>query len=580
MATLRSTYVRLLWCVLLACVAAPAQTWTQASYLSNRNRAPASGLVSKHIFLSQNIFGSPTSVAAWWLKARVTTTAPDIVAEDGTAGYPEIYKNGVTLVGYERFEGKAASISAARRFMFSADGTHWVIFDPATASVVANTGMVSATASPITLHGVAGVHWGVTWGYGVSQAKEIDLVICPANATLSTHCTYTGTVGEGLYLTDLIMQETDGTRSAYYPPTEFFGALRTTVLDLSGNGNTLTLTGTTRRTWWLGFNGTTDKTSALPSKGAAWTVINCSDIVCYGVDSASGSFVNGIAQAGALEFDIATAGGYSGRLTARYQYNRVLSAQEHLAVVNNFRLILQSTPGADWAQRGVVSFTFDDGCQSNSTLIQPVFAGKSPAVQGTSYIVTDFIGSATKCNTNGTNDPIMSVAELQALAATGWSIGSHSKDHVYPPQTDALYLQEVAASKTALLGWGITPLHWAYPGGNTAEPLDTYVGQNYLTGRGYGNVTVEWNPAPIRNVHVLKANSIDNPANVATFRGYIDRCANTNPEWIILTMHDADAARATMVSDLIDYALGKGCAVKSVKDAWTYIHNPILAGTR
>ncbi len=72
-----------------------------------------------------------------------------------------------------------------------------------------------------------------------------------------------------------------------------------------------------------------DKVAGLPAKGATWTTINCSEAHCYGVDSAGGSFVDGVATAGAVEFDVGTAGGYTGIASYILRYNRVLSAKEH-----------------------------------------------------------------------------------------------------------------------------------------------------------------------------------------------------------------------------------------------------------
>jgi hypothetical protein len=68
---------------------------------------------------------------------------------------------------------------------------------------------------------------------------------------------------------------------------------------------------------------------ALAAKGSNWTVINCSAANCYGVDSAGGSFVNGAKTAGAVEWDIFTAGGYTGVLSQYLQYNRILSPRDH-----------------------------------------------------------------------------------------------------------------------------------------------------------------------------------------------------------------------------------------------------------
>ena len=77
------------------------------------------------------------------------------------------------------------------------------------------------------------------------------------------------------------------------------------------------------------FDGSTHAVTGLPAKGAAWTTINCSASHYYAVDSDSGSWVDGVAQAGATEFNLGTVGGYSGLLTFWVRYSRVLTAAEH-----------------------------------------------------------------------------------------------------------------------------------------------------------------------------------------------------------------------------------------------------------
>ena len=72
-----------------------------------------------------------------------------------------------------------------------------------------------------------------------------------------------------------------------------------------------------------------DRVSGVPAKGTNWTTINCSNEHCYGVDSASGSFVDGVASVGATEFNLETAGGFTGTLTYFLRYNRVITAKEH-----------------------------------------------------------------------------------------------------------------------------------------------------------------------------------------------------------------------------------------------------------
>jgi hypothetical protein len=73
---------------------------------------------------------------------------------------------------------------------------------------------------------------------------------------------------------------------------------------------------------------TDDRVVSLPTKGAAWTVSNCSGTECHVVTSAGTKYINGVANASAIEFDLTTAGGYTGVLSEFLQYNRVISPAE------------------------------------------------------------------------------------------------------------------------------------------------------------------------------------------------------------------------------------------------------------
>lgn len=113
------------------------------------------------------------------------------------------------------------------------------------------------------------------------------------------------------------------------------------VADSSGNGNTLTRDGATWFSAGLAFDGVNDRVTGLPALDAAYTVVNVSDSQCEAVDSDGGSFIGGVATGGAANYDIGTAGGYSGYLTFRLQYNRVLRAAEHKRIHAAIRKILK-----------------------------------------------------------------------------------------------------------------------------------------------------------------------------------------------------------------------------------------------
>jgi len=82
------------------------------------------------------------------------------------------------------------------------------------------------------------------------------------------------------------------------------------------------------------FDGSDDYVTGLPSLGATWTSINCNATQCEAVDSTGGKYINGGTNASAVVYDIGTGGAYSGLLSVRVDYTRVLTSGEQLRVCN------------------------------------------------------------------------------------------------------------------------------------------------------------------------------------------------------------------------------------------------------
>ena len=64
------------------------------------------------------------------------------------------------------------------------------------------------------------------------------------------------------------------------------------------------------------------------SLGSTYTVINDNGTQVEAVDSAGGKYINGVSNASAVNYDLGTAGGYSGLAAYRVQYNVVLTPVE------------------------------------------------------------------------------------------------------------------------------------------------------------------------------------------------------------------------------------------------------------
>lgn len=141
---------------------------------------------------------------------------------------------------------------------------------------------------------------------------------------------YAGDVGSGVDVT--YAQVNEGTTALPYQATTDLQSFANTV-----SGGAALVRGTTAgsdtndptpRLVGLSF-AVDDNVAGIPAKGSTWTTINCSEAHCYGVDSAGGSFVDGVSTPGATEFNLGTAGGYTGIASYLLRYNRVLSLKDH-----------------------------------------------------------------------------------------------------------------------------------------------------------------------------------------------------------------------------------------------------------
>ncbi len=102
-----------------------------------------------------------------------------------------------------------------------------------------------------------------------------------------------------------------------------------------------------------------------------------------------------------------------------------------------------------------IILTFDDGTKSTFTHALPIMQKYS--FTGTSYIVYNYIG---------VNNNYMDVAQIRALAAAGWEIGSHSISHIDLTQHLERERDEIVDSRHKLEALLNVPIgSFAYPFG-------------------------------------------------------------------------------------------------------------------
>ena len=145
-----------------------------------------------------------------------------------------------------------------------------------------------------------------------------------------------------------------------------------------------------------------------------------------------------------------------------------------LIALGSSMVFAQDAEIATWAgfRKAAVSFTFDDGPQSDVDVALPMF--EKYGYKATFNIVTNWANG-------GGNNGMLNWSGVQKLAEAGHEIASHSDSH---PQNGAMPVSEINSSKGTLNNkvsqkYGIVTL--AYPNCNT--PGDNQVLQSYVVGR-------------------------------------------------------------------------------------------------
>lgn len=213
--------------------------------------------------------------------------------------------------------------------------------------------------------------------------------------------------------------------------------------------------------------------------------------------------------------------------------------------------------------QGLVTFVFDDGTLTDSMLMAPLFAAKGvPAV---SAVITDNV------DTGG----YTTWAQIQALAAAGWEIASHTKTHPdLRTLTEEQLQTEFSASNAAIRAHGITVENLVYPSHFQNATVRRVARSYYRSARGNANQGINPEVLP---THQLVSLMADNPALLATYQEYVDRAA-TEGKWMIFYLHGTDAADITALGTLIDYIQTKPLSIVTMSQALDLVGNEIDVG--
>ena len=200
-----------------------------------------------------------------------------------------------------------------------------------------------------------------------------------------------------------------------------------------------------------------------------------------------------------------------------------------LIALGSSMVFAQDAEIATWSgfRKAAVSFTFDDGPQSDVDIAMPMF--EKYGYTATFNIVTNWA--------NGGNNGMLNWNGVGQLASAGHEIASHSDSH---PQNGAMPTSEIASSKGTLnqkvqQDYGVITL--AYPNCNT--PGDQQVLQNYVVGRicnaswsGGSDIMSKDGPSNWAAVAAMMTGS----NGTSDFKGNMDKALNQGG-WVAFLTH-------------------------------------------
>jgi peptidoglycan/xylan/chitin deacetylase (PgdA/CDA1 family) len=218
-----------------------------------------------------------------------------------------------------------------------------------------------------------------------------------------------------------------------------------------------------------------------------------------------------------------------------------------------------------------VLFTFDDGY---SNIYDVAYAYMRPRrIPGTTYVISDNLSGAL-------------LTQSQAMYASGWDMGNHTKDHTnLTTLTEAQQETELSTAKTVLDAAGFTraSAHVAYPGGTfDANTTLAMAATGMLTGR---LATVGKYPLlpPLINYQMPITRELKTGVLLSTATGDIDTAIARGSTCIFLA-HSLVATASTAVEwniadfySLIDYVVSKRLHCITISQLYSLISGPTQA---
>ena len=213
---------------------------------------------------------------------------------------------------------------------------------------------------------------------------------------------------------------------------------------------------------------------------------------------------------------------------------------------------------------GLISITFDDGVQSQYDYAVPLL--EQYGMHATFYVISGRVGA----------EQYMNYATLLELQADGNEIGSHSVSHINLTQASAAQIvYELNQSKVDLVAHGLTINNFAYPGGFWNATVDTYVSQNYTSGKNYAdNLNLMNYPWEYTIVEGFSGETGDDETVLTKLFNAVDQIYDSN-KWGVFVFHNVHPDASNTQYEISDadleaflvYVASKGIPTVTVNQA-------------
>lgn len=207
--------------------------------------------------------------------------------------------------------------------------------------------------------------------------------------------------------------------------------------------------------------------------------------------------------------------------------------------------------------QALVSFVFDDGYDTDSSIMVPIFVAQGEVA--CPAITENLIGTGGR----------LTWSEVLYLQNLGWEILNHTTTH---PNLNTITLDSVRTEfsicNDSALVHGITLRNVVYPGNNHSDSVRR-VAREYFRGACEGGSAIN---LQVLETYALDRKCIDDSDSLSVYKTFVDR-AESGKRWLIFYGHQTDADDADSIDALIDYIQAKNIPIVTINQGLDLVGN-------